>query len=602
MCGITGFAGNSNGRLRKDNLVEMTDAVYHRGPDDRGVWISGNNQVGLGHRRLSIIDLSTRAAQPMRTSDDRFVIVYNGEVYNFREIRIELEQRGHTFLSNSDTEVVLRAYVEWREKSSLKFNGMWAFAIYDKSENLLFLSRDRLGIKPLYYYFDGDNFLFGSEIKSIIASGLYKAKLNLKGLNEYFTFQNIISDRTFFSDIQLLEPGYNLSLSLDKLILVKKEYWDFRYEPGILSEAEYQEMIRESFSRSIRRHLISDVEIGATISGGMDSSSIVSTARSIIDGMKSFTGFFDTGDIDLSDRAISERDDARIIANLFNTDHHERRITPQDVIDTLPSIMWHLEDPKVGMCYTFYTISQLVAQKVKVNLSGTGGDEAYAGYPWRYQVLNDKDYLNSYYHWWCRIAHDNEKANIFREEHLKSIDTGDPRRQFDKIVENAGNVSRLNRILYFENKTFLHGMLLMEDKMAMAFSLESRFPFLDNEMIQLAMEIPDSMKYKDNIPKYMLKSAFKDILPEDIIHKRKQGFTPPDKTWYKGELKSYIVDLLTGYRSRVSEYINPSYIQKMLQLHFEGNDQRLHIWSLLMLESWLRTFDTNSARINKVSY
>ena len=538
----------------------------------------------------------------MSAHNDRFVIVYNGEVYNFRELKRELEQIGHSFLSNSDTEVILRSYIEWKEASASRFNGMWAFAIYDKSENSLFLSRDRLGIKPLYYYFDGDNFLFGSEIKSIIASGLYKPKINLKGLNEYFTFQNIISNRTFFSDIYLLEPGHNLFLDLGKRSLIKKQYWDFQYAPGNLNEEEYENKIRESFSRSVRRHLISDVEIGATISGGMDSSAIVSTVRSIIDRMKSFTGFFETGNIDLDDRAISERDDARIIANRFNTDHYERRITPQDVIDTLPSIIWHLEDPKVGMCYTFYTISQLVAQKVKVNLSGTGGDEAYAGYPWRYQVLNDKDYLNSYYHWWCRIADDNEKKDIFHAEHLKSIDIDDPRKQFDTIVNNAGNISELNKLLYFENKTFLHGMLVMEDKMAMAFSLESRFPFLDNEMIQLSMEIPDNMKYKNNIPKYMLKNAFKDLLPEDIIHKRKQGFTPPDKTWYKGELKSYIIDLLTGYRSRISEYINPSYIQKKLQLHFEGSDQRLHIWSLIMLESWLRTFDTNSSRISKASY
>jgi len=605
MCGITGIASQSKIEDIYRNINRMNDVIYHRGPDGSGVWVNDLENVGFGHRRLSIIDLSSKASQPMIDDTGDYLITYNGEIYNFKEIRTQLEIKGQRFRSNSDTEVILRAYIEWGESSFLLFNGMWAFGLFDMKKNIIYLVRDRIGIKPLYYTMNNKRLIFSSEIKSIISSGLYKSTIDLDGLSEYLTFQNIISDNTFFNDVKLLSAGNILKYDISKGTIEKKEYWDFDYIVKDKSIDYYRDLILENFNKSIDRHLISDVEIGATISGGMDSSALVAIMSKRIRELKTFTGYFNTLNNHKDDKCVSEKSDARIISNEFNTDHHEKEIVYQDVIDTLPAITWHLEDPKVGMCYTFYNISQLVSQKVKVNISGTGGDEAFAGYPWRYSVFNKNDshdvFSNKYFKWWTRLYGQNELISLLRPEILKMIDTERPFKEFNRIITKVKNLSNLNKALYFENKTFLQGMLMVEDRMGMAYSLETRFPFLDNDMIDLSQSIPDEFKVKDGIPKYMLKSAFSDLLPKSIINKRKQGFTPPDKTWYSRELKGYIEDSLLGYRSRIQDLIDKKTIRNTLISHEEGKDERLKIWSLLSLESWLRTFDTDRSDIHITS-
>jgi asparagine synthase (glutamine-hydrolysing) len=594
MCGIT-LAFNLSGEFDLNSKIHlMTDKLYHRGPDDFGYYVDTRYNTALGHRRLSILDLSKRGHQPMFYDNKNLAIVFNGEIYNFMEIRKELVTKGYCFNSETDTEVILASYSEWGEACVTRFNGMWAFALLDKHKNKIFCSRDRVGIKPLYYAKNGNKFYLASEIKAILAAD-YKAELDLEGLNEYFSFQNIISCNTLFSGIRMLPAGNNLVLNVQTGIFKIYEYWDMKYKPDIAAkEDELIEELQGIFYRAMKRHMISDVEIGATISGGMDSSAIASIASNHFGRIHTFTGFFDTTEIDFDDRSYSEIDDARIISNKFNTIHHERLIVPQDLIDTLPSIVWHLEDPKVGMCYTFFTISQLVSTKVKVNLSGTGGDELFAGYPWRYNLIADKEtgdeFGNVYYDWWCRLIKDSGKTGFFRENITKRIDAETPRRSYNNILKKAGDYSSINKALYFDLKTFLHGFLMVEDKMGMAYSIETRFPFLDNELLEFLMKVPDHLKFKNGTGKYLLKRAFESLLPEDIIHKRKQGFTPPDKTWYNRELREYIDVMLLSKKTMSHAYINKKAIENIIYEHRKGKDNRLIIWSLLFFEGWCRTF------------
>lgn len=592
MCGIAGLFGQVDGARQR--VVNMTDQLYHRGPDDYGIYSEDALGVHLGHRRLSILDLSTAGHQPMVHPESGNVICYNGEIYNYRDIRADLLKLGYTFHSNSDTEVALKAYHAWGNKCVERFNGMWALVIFDKERQVIFGSRDRIGVKPLYYALSKEFLIIASEVKAILSTGLIHAKPDMEGMNEYFTFQNIISDRTLFAGVRMLEAGHNFEYQLREKDLQIKRYWDLVYAPQQLDEQEYVELIHEAFHKSLDRHLLSDVDIGATISGGMDSSAIIALASQKIKGMQTFTGYFDTSAIETNDRAVSEKDDARLISNMFGTTHHERLISPQDMIDNLPQIVWYLEDPKVAMCYTFYTIAQKVSQRVKVNLSGTGGDEIFAGYPWRYHLFqnveSESEFRNIYYNYWCRLLNDKERITLFKPQFANQIDFTRSRQVFNHIIDNAGNVSFLNKALYFENKTFLHGMLMVEDKMGMAFSVETRVPFLDNELININVLIPDAYKYRNGVSKYILKRAFDKLLPKEIIHKRKQGFTPPDQTWYRRELSDYLRNLLLGHKTVCHEYIEPKVIEKILNRHALGSDERMLIWSLAFFEGWCRVF------------
>ena len=597
MCGITVI--HSSGRDLLKIVKRMSDSIKHRGPDARGEWLSLDKKTAFGQRRLSIIDLSKNALQPMKGLNGRTVLTYNGEVYNFKELKEKLQDKGYRFRSTSDTEVVLNSLVEHGLKAVPSFNGMWGLAYYSEDDKKIILSRDRAGIKPLYYYYDGKIFLAASEIKAILASGLVKAAVDPEGLNQYFTFQNIISDRTLFKDIKMVPQGTNLIFDTVKKTLKLEQYWDYELKEEYRSEKYYSEAILDIFKRSMDRHLIADVEIGATISGGMDSSAITAITSKYFAKLNTFTGYFDTSNIFSNDRSYSERQDAMVISKKFHTVHHERLITPKDVFKTLPGIVWHLEDPKVAMCYTYYTISELVASKLKVNLSGNGGDEVFGGYPWRYglveKIKNKSEFDKVFYDYWSRLVKDVQKKKFFTPKIFSKMDPKGPNKEYKKIIRAVDGLSPVNKSMYFEFKTFLHGLLLVEDKMAMAFSLESRVPFLDFEMLDLTARIPGNLKYKNGVSKYLLKKAFKPLLPECILNKRKQGFTPPDRTWYNRELKTEIRDFLLGRKAISGEYINPEFVDKTLLRHEAGSDERLLIWSLLYFEQWCRIFLANDS-------
>lgn len=593
MCGINAIISDTGDITQA--IQSMVLSLYHRGPDAQNISVDNRAGVALGHNRLAILDLSVNGIQPMETANGEYAIVYNGEVYNYLKLRKELVDKGYHFKSNTDTEVILYGYQEWGNEIFAKLNGMWGLVIYDKRKQKIIVSRDRVGIKPVYYYQNDSTLVISSEIKAILRSKFVKPDVNLNGLNEYFSFQNIISNDTLFKDVYMLEAGHNMEYDLATKKTTFTQYWDMDYEHvEEINVDDFCAEVLDTFSQATRDSLLSDVPIGASISGGMDSSSILAITSQQIPNINTFTGYFDQSRIDSSDRSINERDDARIMANEFSTQHHERLINATNVIDTLPAIVWHLEDPKVGMCYTFYLLNQAISQHVTVNLSGTGGDETFGGYPWRYDLIKDAanydEFCDIYYKYWCRLIQDDQKGSFFTQNALKGMDLGIPRQAFQNVTDRRKDISSINRAIYFEFKTFLHGMLMVEDKMGMAFSIETRFPFLDNDMVALTSRIPDSFKYKDNEAKLLLKKAFEPLLPKEIIYKRKQGFTPPDMSWYRKDLQHYIRQLLFGPRSMITEYINADFIEKTLKDHNEGADNRLLIWGMMFFEGWLRTF------------
>ena len=593
MCGIHAIiSGKPN---IAQSISQMVGVTYHRGPDAQQTYVNQEQGVALGHNRLAILDLSHHGVQPMHNRQGDLSIVHNGEIYNYQALRKTLREMGYEFTSNTDTEVILHGYDAWGVEVFSKLNGMWGTVIYDQKRRKIVVSRDRVGIKPVYYYHQNGELVVASEIKAILRSDYVRAAVSMEGLNEYFSFQNVISHHTLFKDIYMLKAGHIMEYALDDASLSVSQYWDMEYpDQSDINVDDFCAETLRTFRNALDGTLISDVPIGASISGGMDSSSIIALASQDQPNINSFTGYFDHSNLDANERSINESDDARIVANHFGTNHHERIIHSTNVIDTLPAIVWHLEDPKVGMCYTFYHLNQLISQHVTVNLSGTGGDETFGGYPWRYDLIKDANdydtFCHRYYDYWCRLVSDEQKSQFFTSAVYQQMDEKGPWKAFREISDVQRDATPITRAIYFEFKTFLHGMLMVEDKMGMAYSVETRFPFLDNDMLALTARIPDHFKYDKNEAKLLLKKAFEHLLPPEIIQKRKQGFTPPDMSWYRKDLASYIQQLLLGPRSMIGEYVNRDYIQATLTRHNQGEDQRLLIWSLMFFEGWLRTF------------
>lgn len=589
MCGIAGIYQKDKIDLKV--LNQMTDIMIHRGPDDRGVFV--NENVGLGHRRLAILDLTLLGHQPMNSPDDRYTIVYNGEIYNFLEIKKELQEKGYKFKSSSDTEVILMAYLEWGVKSLDKLNGMWAFAIYDAKTKKLFACRDRLGIKPLYYYLNGQTLVLASEIKAILEYPGIKAKVDLMALNEYFTFQNIYSDRTLFEGIKLLPPGY--FMEFDGKDFKKQMWWDIPVEKEDLSVSQWEEKLRSVLLKSVEHHLISDVEIGSFLSGGMDSATITVLASRANARLKTFTAGFDVTSAQGIEATFDERKNAKEVADVCESDHHEILIESGSMIKVLPELIWHLEDLRMGMCYPNYLVSGLVGDYVKVVLSGAAGDEFFGGYPWRYKLIendtNRTEFDLHYYNYWSRLVKDQDKKDFFTPETYQKIDFSQPYKEYKQIISAVDNLGPVEKALYFELKTFLHGLLVVEDKVSMAHSIEVRVPFTDLEMIKLACSMPAELKTDGETGKIILRKVMREILPTSISEKKKQGFSAPEGSWYQDKNLEYVKDILLCPRTIDRGYFQESYIQKIIKDHSEGvENHRLIIWSLLSFEWWCRIF------------
>ncbi|MBU4287461.1 MAG: asparagine synthase (glutamine-hydrolyzing), partial [Proteobacteria bacterium] len=621
MCGIA-LIFNLNGEPVSPTLLRrMTDAIAHRGPDSEGFYM--DSFVGMGHRRLSIIDLSPAGHQPMVTPDGQYAITYNGEVYNFQELRLKLESLGHAFRSRTDTEVVLHAYVQWGADCLNYLNGMFAFAIWDKTKQKLFMARDRYGIKPLYYTFAGNIFLVASEQKAIITHPAVRKDIDLEALLEYFTFQNIFTEKTLFKGIHLFPAGHYACISLGKTSheLETQQYWDFDFrEPEHpATEEEYVEEVDRLFCQAVNRQLVSDVDVGSYLSGGMDSGSITAIAATQLPYIKTFTCGFDLHSASGLELGFDEREKAELMSYLFKTEHYEMVLKAGDMERILPRLAWHLEEPRVGQSYPNFYVAQLASKFLKVILSGTGGDEIFGGYPWRYYrgtVDNDfGQFVDNYYRYWQRLIPNRLIHQAFQPvwEQVKHVWTRDIfHNVFKKHKHNLKKPEDyINHSLYFEAKTFLHGLLIVEDKLSMAHSLETRVPFLDNDLVDFATALPVSMKLKNlqegfhidenepgnkraqylqktNDGKVLLRRVMERYVPQEITSATKQGFSAPDASWFKGESIDYVRHMLFN-RARIYEYMDKASVQNLINEHLEGKqNRRLFIWSLLNFEWWLR--------------
>jgi asparagine synthase (glutamine-hydrolysing) len=622
MCGIAGLVHLDGAPVSPVVLRKMTDAIAHRGPDGEGQWIEGN--VGIGHRRLAIIDLSPGGHQPMVSKDQRYVLTYNGEVYNFRELRTELESKGHRFYTASDSEVVLAALVEWGQKAFERFNGMFALGLWDRHARKLLLGRDRYGVKPLYYSAQGRDFAFASEQKAILANPNFQKRVDKAALLEYFTFQNIFTDRTLLEEVKLLPAGHYgvIDLARGQPALALTRYWDFDFrEPTMrATDEEYREELDRLFKQAVNRQLVTDVELGSYLSGGMDSGSITAIAAQSYPYMKTFTCGFDLNSASGIELGFDERAKAEYMSYLFKTEHYEMVLKAGDMERVMPKLAWHLEEPRVGQSYPNYYAAKLASKFVKVVLSGAGGDELFGGYPWRYYravVNNDfEHYVDKYYQFWQRLIPNSQIKQVFSPiwGDVKHVWTRDIFR--DVFQHHAPELTRpedyVNHSLYFEAKTFLHGLLVVEDKLSMAHGLESRVPFLDNDLVDFSMRVPVSLKLdnlqqvvriNENEPgpktriffeknkdgKKLLRSAMSKYIPDSIVNAEKQGFSAPDASWFKGESIDYVKSTLLNKHAAIYQLLDRESVASLLNEHLSGaQNRRLFIWSLLNVESWLK--------------
>ncbi|MDB2408179.1 asparagine synthase (glutamine-hydrolyzing) [Crocinitomicaceae bacterium] len=623
MCGLVGVFDLKGDSVYSSLIKTMTKQIAHRGPDSEGYYVKDN--IGLGHRRLSILDTSDKGTQPMSSKDGNWTIVFNGCIYNFSELKKELKTKGHTFNSQTDTEVICEGLSEYGEVFFEKLNGMFAIAAWNESKQELYLSRDRFGVKPLYYWFNGNTLCFSSEIKAIIKHPDYKIDVDLDALNEYFTFQNVFSFNTLFKGITMLPPANTVKIDRSSTYVKHNSWWDFDFsntdEDMTFEFAESE--TKRLFKQAVNRQMIADVPVGSYLSGGMDSGSITAVASKKVNRLSTFTCGFDMSEATGREANFDERKDAELMANHFKTEHFEQVMNAGDLKWSLPRVVYHLEDLRVGMSYPNYYISRLASKFVKVCLQGTGGDELYGGYPWRYyhifDSLNQREFFDQYYGFWQRLVPDQDKKKLFTKKVFSKINIDAPKDTFERVFTFNKRLrydtpeDHINNSLYFEIKTFLPGLLLVGDKLSMANGLEERFPFLDNDLVDFAMKVPvkhklgnleQELKRLDENTvakkkmyrqfddgKNVLRKAMEDFIPKEIIERKKQGFSAPDESWYRGENAAYVKELLLDPNLACKDYINQDYIFKIVNEHInEGVNHRLLIWSLMNFEWWCKIF------------
>ncbi|MBI2968183.1 MAG: asparagine synthase (glutamine-hydrolyzing) [Bacteroidetes bacterium] len=626
MCAIAGIFNLTGIPVPEQLIKKVTAQMSHRGPDGEGFFSEKN--IALGHKRLAILDLSEKGKQPMFSKNKEWVIVFNGCIYNFKELRKELTAAGASFISTSDTEVIVEGLTLYGTSFLERLNGMFAIAAWNRTRKELYLSRDRFGVKPLYYWFNGKCLVFASEIKSILQHPDYRIAVDFNALNEYFSFQNLFAYHTLFKDIMLLPPANTVKINSETKFVKHQSWWDYDFsEPDeTMSFNDAVDETERLFRVAVARQMVSDVPVGSYLSGGMDSGSITAIASSHLPRLSTFTAGFDMSEVTGSEANFDERRDAELLANYFKTEHYEQVINAGDLRWSLPKVVWHLEDLRVGMSYPNYYISRLASKFVKVCLQGTGGDELYGGYPWRYyrvfNSLDQKSFFDNYYGFWQRLVPDEDKVSLFRPEVFRKTDRDEPRRVFERVFTFNKKLKydtpeqHIQNSLYFEIKTFLAGLLLVGDKLSMANGLEERFPFLDNDLVTFAQKIPirhklgnlENMKRIDeNIAgnkkyvyrefddgKNVLRKSMADFLPEKIINRKKQGFSSPEESWYRGENASYVKELLLDKKTCSSIFINPDYKRTIINEHInERKNHRLIIWSLLCFEWWCRIFINN---------
>ncbi|MBI4609209.1 MAG: asparagine synthase (glutamine-hydrolyzing) [Candidatus Rokubacteria bacterium] len=622
MCGIAGIASFGGRPVSVDEVRAMCDALVHRGPDDNGFYAGPG--VALGMRRLSIIDLET-GRQPIRNEDGSVWVVFNGEIYNFRELRRELEQRGHRFYTATDSETIVHLYEEDGARCVEKMRGMFAFAVWDARRRQLLLARDRLGIKPLYYAELGGRLVFGSELKAILQLPEAGRSLNWNAVNHLFVSLSTSRSESIIAGIRKLEPGHVLTVSAERGSVIES-YWDVRFEPDYgRSEGYFVERLRELLDESVTLHLVSDVPLGAFLSGGIDSSSVVATMARVASGpVKTFS-------IGFSDDDYNELGYARRVAEDFGTEHHELLLQP-DVVEILDELAWYLDEPfGDSSAIPTYMVSKVASEHVTVVLSGDGGDELFAGYDkyvvekkerkyrfvpapmrrglgiiagmmpegmrgrnfLRHISLADVErYLDA-----GTLFRLGEQKKLFRPEVVEMFSGYDPwRREKEYLVGTNGNW--LSTLQYLDFKTYLPlDILTKVDRMSMAHSIEARPPLLDHKLVEFAATIPPELKLRNGTTKDIFKRAMRGILPDAIIDRPKRGFAIPLGRWFRGQLGGFVRELLLSERSRRRGIFNGAYIEELLRRPERGRELDLQLWTLISFELWCRTFlDTGPRR------
>ena len=607
MCGIWGVNWRTEMRHIPQTMLDgMGDVMPYRGPDDRGSYLAPG--VGLGHLRLSIIDLSPAGHQPMSTDDGRYTVVFNGEIYNYVELRADLEAEGDRFRSRSDTEVILHLYRKMGPACVEKFNGMFAIAIWDAVERTVWLARDRLGIKPLYYMLDDERLVFGSEIKSVVASGLRRPEANLRAVYQYFKHMYTTGRETFFTDVNRLLPGEWLLVSPTGHRLTR--YWDVPME----SEPEFSAPVKQYASRlheivadSVRLRLRSDVPVGAYLSGGIDSSSIVSLAQPRLGSMSTFSLAFDEG---------PEYDERAFIAEVrarYPTQHYEITPTMRECWDVLPRVVWWLDEPVVASpTVSQYFLSKIAREHVTVALGGQGGDELFGGY-YRFfpryltamarEALRGRRSFGELATTFCNLVNHVQIVGLRRvgqkmTKHQTMMDMLSPELRayaHDTEAELMGEVpvvNAMNRMFYWEIKNYLPGLLHAEDRMSMAVSLESRVPLLDHRLVEFAATIPPELKMRHLVTKYVEREAMRGTVPDAILDRKdKRGTPSPLPKWFGGGLNREVSSLLTDARVRERGLFLANAVDRAVARHGQGRgNYGEQIWMLLSVELWYRTF------------
>lgn len=643
MCGIAGLISlNPNASISR-----MLASLEHRGRDDEGVWISEpvddvGRRAALGHRRLSIIDPTPAGHQPMLSKDGRLALTFNGEIYNYRSLRAGLEAKGHRFRTDTDTEVLLAAFEEWGADCLPRLNGMFAFAVWDSERRELTLVRDRVGIKPLYYAEAkgengaGSSFVFASEIKAILASWLVKPRLDAEALNQFLTFLWTPDPHTLFEGVRSVPPAHFLTLRDGQISL--RQWWDLSFdeiEEG-RSEDWWRERVLETLSRVVRMEMVADVPLGAFLSGGVDSSSIVALMKEAAAPRRVSTYTVGIESKDLRYDIIPDDVEwSRRVNQLLDTDYHERMLEPE-VIELLPKLVYHMDVPPIDMAIPSYLVSSAARETVKVMLSGMGGDEVFAGYPRqmamkiagtfdpvphllrrplmgavasllpgglpgkltaplrnlkKFAKSGALDFSNRYMGYGTYFT-DSAKRELYTEEmreRVRGLDAYYLHRRYFERVEHA---APLNRLLYVDMKTFLPCLNLdTTDKTSMAANLEVRVPFLNVEMLELAARMPPDLKLRGLKRKYILKRAAERLLPREVVWRKKAGFGAPLRSWLRGPLLGMTRDLLSEERLRRRALFRPEVVQKIVRDNLSGReDYNLQVFQLLTLELWQQIF------------
>jgi asparagine synthase (glutamine-hydrolysing) len=628
MCGIAGIAFSEKSRRRIDESVlrRMSDAIHHRGPDDAGIFVSEN--IGLAHRRLAIVDVSA-GFQPMTNEDDSLQIVFNGEIYNHADFRDQLVENGHVYKTHCDTETILHLYEEHGASCVEFLRGMFAFAIWDSTKKELLLARDRLGVKPLYYVADENGSLFfASEIKALFEAGI-KPEINFAALPDQMANHGTTGEETLFRNVKRLLPGHFLIWKNGAHSI--KKFWDVSFQPKIAvkNERDLVEEWRELFRKSVELRLMADVPLGMFLSGGIDSSAIAAEMATLVkEPIKTFSVAF-------AEREANELEYARLVSRKFKTDHHEITVSPREFFDVLPKLVWH-EDEPIGFLASvpLYFVSKLAQQHVKVVLTGEGSDELLGGYGrYRKTLLNlafgenyesfaprrlrsavqsgigtlpvavknklsrtflnlPSDLENLYFDNFAVFPRKMQERLLSEETKARIFETN-PYSNLQDYLSETDAASLLDKLLYADTKTYLHELLMKQDQMSMAASIESRVPFLDHKLVEFTARLPEKFKIRGKTTKWILREAMRGVLPEEILTRKKMGFPVPFGNWLRGEFRSVVNEFVLSERALSRGIFDANFVREIVNRHNAGENHDERMWFLINFEIWQRQFIEN---------